>query len=40
VAGRVGDVRLIDNLPIDLVGEMFVPDLGIRLDRPSLLYSR
>ncbi|HEX7099398.1 MAG TPA: pantoate--beta-alanine ligase [Acidimicrobiia bacterium] len=40
VAGRIGEVRLIDNLPIDLVGEMFVPDLGIRLDRPSLLYSR
>lgn len=37
IAGRVGGVRLIDNLPIDLVGEMFVPDEGIRLDRPSLL---
>ncbi|HLU31135.1 MAG TPA: pantoate--beta-alanine ligase [Acidimicrobiia bacterium] len=40
IAGRVGDVRLIDNLPIDLVGEMFVPDEGIRLDRPSMLAER
>jgi pantoate--beta-alanine ligase len=39
VAGHVGGVRLIDNLPIDLMGEMFVPDSGIRLDRPSILYS-
>lgn len=38
VAGRVGGVRLIDNLPLDLVGEMFVPDSGVRLDRPSMLY--
>lgn len=29
VAGRLGRVRLIDNLPIDLVGEMFVPDRGV-----------
>ena len=35
VAGRLGDVRLIDNLPIDLVGEMWVPDRGTVLDRPS-----
>src|SRR5690606_27846262 len=40
IAGRVGDVRLIDNLPIDLVGEMFVPDEGIRLERPSMLAER
>ncbi len=39
VAGHVGDVRLIDNLPIDLVGEMFVPDRGVRLDAPSSLAS-
>lgn len=38
VAGHVGDVRLIDNLPIDLMGEMFVPDTGIRLDKPSVVY--
>ncbi|MFP3913787.1 MAG: pantoate--beta-alanine ligase [Actinomycetota bacterium] len=39
VAGHLGDVRLIDNLPLDLVGEMFIPDAGIRLERPSVLYS-
>lgn len=38
VAGRVGEVRLIDNLPIDLVGEMFVVDRGIRLDVESVVY--
>lgn len=38
VAGQVGKVRLIDNLPLDLVGETFLPDSGIRLDRPSMLY--
>ena len=32
VAGTLGGVRLIDNLPIDLVGEMWVPDLGITLE--------
>lgn len=37
VAGRVGEVRLIDNLSIDLVGEMWVPDRGIRLDHLSNL---
>lgn len=37
VAGRVGEVRLIDNLPLDLVGEMFVPDPGIRLPEKSSL---
>lgn len=40
VAATVGSVRLIDNLPIDLVGEMFVPDLGIALDHPSTLIRR
>lgn len=40
VAGRVGKVRLIDNLPLDLVGEMFLPDSGIRLDRTSMLYEQ
>lgn len=29
VAARVGPVRLIDNLPIDMVGELFVPDRGV-----------
>lgn len=37
VAGHVGDVRLIDNLPIDLVGELFVPERGVRLEEPSRL---
>lgn len=37
VAGHVGDVRLIDNLPIDRVGEMLVPDRGLRLETPSRL---
>lgn len=40
VAGRLGDVRLIDNLPIDLVGEMWVPDRGVVLDGPSVLARR
>lgn len=40
IAGHLGDVRLIDNLPLDLVGEMFVADTGIRLDRPSNLLRR
>lgn len=38
VAGRVGSVRLIDNLPVDLVGEMFVPDRGRRLVGDSRLH--
>ncbi|MGH8912298.1 MAG: pantoate--beta-alanine ligase [Acidimicrobiia bacterium] len=37
VAGRVGDVRLIDNLPVDMVGEMWVPDRGVRLGHASRL---
>lgn len=37
VAGHVGDVRLIDNLPIDRVGEMLVPDRGLRMETPSRL---
>lgn len=37
VAGHVGGVRLIDNLPIDWVGEMLVPDRGLRLAAPSRL---
>lgn len=37
VAGRIGSVRLIDNLPVDLVGEMFVPDRGRRLAGYSCL---
>ena len=35
VAARVGPVRLIDNLPIDLVGEMWVPDRGVGPDREA-----
>lgn len=37
VAGHIGGVRLIDNLPLDLVGEMCVPDMGVRLEVPSQL---
>lgn len=37
VAAHVGDLRLIDNLPVDLLGEMFVPDRGRRLSEPSSL---
>lgn len=35
VAGRVGEVRLIDNLPVDLVDGVWTPDRGIRLSEPS-----
>lgn len=38
VAGRVGSVRLIDNLYLDVVDGEVAPDRGIRLDRPSVLY--
>lgn len=35
IAAHVGNVRLIDNLPIDPMGEMFEPDRGIRMTEPS-----
>lgn len=38
VAARVGRTRLIDNVHIDSAGDRWVPDLGRRLDRPSILY--
>ncbi len=38
VAARVGRVRLIDNVHIDSAGDRWVPDLGSRLDGPSILY--
>lgn len=38
VAARVGATRLMDNVHIDLVDGSWVPDLGSRLDRPSILY--
>ncbi len=40
VAGWVGGVRLIDNVALDLVGELFVPDRGTKLDEPSTLARR
>lgn len=40
VAGHLGDVRLIDNLPLDMVEGSFVPDLGKRLASPSALTRR
>jgi pantoate--beta-alanine ligase len=38
VAARVGRTRLIDNVHIDSAGDRWVPDLGRRLDGPSILY--
>jgi pantoate--beta-alanine ligase len=38
VAGRVGGTRLIDNVHIDRVHDVWVPDPGIRLESPSILY--
>jgi len=38
VAGRVGRTRLIDNVHIDRVDDTWVPDPGIRLEGPSILY--
>lgn len=38
VAGRVGAVRLIDNVHFDTSGEGPVADVGVRLTGPSLLY--
>ena len=37
LAGTSGQVRLIDNLPIDMTADSFVPDRGVRLDEPSRL---
>ncbi len=38
VAARVGATRLLDTVHIDRVDGSWVPDLGARLDRPSILY--
>lgn len=40
VAGRVGDVRLIDNIHLDVDADIVTADRGILLERPSVLYSR
>jgi hypothetical protein len=37
VAAHVGEVRLIDNIAFDLVGDKPVPDRGILLDEASRL---
>jgi pantoate--beta-alanine ligase len=38
VAARVGEVRLIDNVHLDVVDGAVVADLGVRLSSPSMLY--
>jgi pantoate--beta-alanine ligase len=38
VAARVGRTRLLDNVHFDRIGGGWVPDVGIRLDGPSILY--
>lgn len=38
VAARVGMTRLLDNVHIDRIDAEWVPDVGIRLDEPSILY--
>ena len=38
IAARVGATRLMDTVHIDRVDGSWVPDLGSRLDRPSILY--
>lgn len=38
VAARVGRTRLLDNVHIDRIDAGWVPDVGIRLDGPSILY--
>ena len=38
VAARVGRTRLLDNVHFDRIGAEWVPDVGIRLDGPSILY--
>jgi pantoate--beta-alanine ligase len=39
VAARVGDIRLIDNIHLDLVDGEVVVDRGVGLDHRSMLYS-
>jgi pantoate--beta-alanine ligase len=38
VAARVGPTRLLDNIHIDPYDGGWLPDIGIRLDEPSILY--
>jgi pantoate--beta-alanine ligase len=38
VAARVGRTRLLDNVHIDRIDGGWIPDVGIRLDEPSILY--
>jgi len=38
VAAKVGRTRLLDNVHIDRIDGGWVPDVGIRLDGPSILY--
>jgi pantoate--beta-alanine ligase len=38
IAARIGRTRLLDNVHIDRVDGGWVPDVGIRLDGPSILY--
>lgn len=40
VAARVGDVRLIDNVHLEVVPDGVTADRGVRLDQPSILYAR
>ena len=37
-AVRVGSVRLIDNIALDVMAGEVVADRGIRLETPSILY--
>ena len=39
VAGRVGRARLIDNVHIDQDDGQFIPDRGLKLTEPSVLYA-
>jgi pantoate--beta-alanine ligase len=38
MTARVGTTRLLDNIHIDRIDDRWVPDVGIRLDRTSILY--
>ncbi|MEA3501801.1 MAG: pantoate--beta-alanine ligase [Actinomycetota bacterium] len=38
IAARVGRTRLLDNVHIDPTDDGWIPDVGIRLDEPSILY--
>lgn len=38
VTARVGSTRLLDNVHVDLIDGGWIPDVGVRLDGPSILY--